>query len=88
MPPDHRLVTVPFDTRIYVSPSGERCRLVVALVKGPWPEPWWAVELLNDEGMSPISGVPAIVHVQSRERARGIYRARMVALKAAGWRRA
>lgn len=87
MPPDDCLVTVPFDTRIYVRPTGERCRLVVALVKGPWPEPWWAVELLNDEGMSPITGVPAIVHVHSRELARGIYRARMVALKAAGWRR-
>jgi hypothetical protein len=88
MSQNFRLVTTPIDTRVYVSPFGERCRLMVARVGGPWPEPWWAIELLNDQDVSPIAGVMAIVHVKDREQARAIYRERLVALKTAGWRRA
>ena len=40
--------TTPIDTRIYVSPTGERCRLIVGRVTGPWIEPQWSVELLNE----------------------------------------
>jgi hypothetical protein len=46
-----------------------------------------AGELLNDQDASPIAGVAATVHGQDRELARQIYRARLMALKAAGWRR-
>ena len=37
--------TTPIDTRVYVSPTGERCRLIVGRVTGPWIEPQWSVEL-------------------------------------------
>lgn len=82
-----RTITTPFDTRIYMKPKGERCRLVVALVNGPWPEPRWSVELLNDQNVSPIDGVMAIVHAKDRDEARVFYRERLAALRAAGWRR-
>ena len=59
----------------------------MALVKGPWPEPRWSIELLNDQDVTPIPGVMAIVHVLNRERARGIYRERLAVLKGMGWRR-
>ena len=52
--------TTPIDSRVYVSPTGERCRLIVGRVTGPWIEPQWSVELLNEHGMSPIAGQPAI----------------------------
>ena len=86
--PDDCLINVPFDRRVNVSPSGERCRLIVSLVTGPWAEPWWAVELLNGQNVCPIAGVASTMYVQDRELARQIYRARLMALKTAGWRRA
>ena len=58
--------TTPIDTRFYVSPTGERCRLIVGRVTGPWLEPQWSVELLNERGMSPIAGQPAIQHGTAR----------------------
>ena len=73
--------TTPIDTRIYVSPTGERCRLIVGRVRGRG-EPHWCVELLNERGMSPIAGQPAIQHHRTRAQARVAYRERLAALKA------
>jgi hypothetical protein len=88
MPRGSQIIHLPFDTRTYVGPAGERAQLVAALMLGPWPEPRWRVSLLNDRNVTPIPGVMAIVHVGDREMARRIYRERLMALKAAGWRRA
>lgn len=88
MSQDFRTVTTAIDARAYVSPSGERCRLMVGRVSGPWPEPRWSVELLNEQDVTPIPGVMAIVHVGNREMARAVYRERLVALRRMGWKRA
>lgn len=79
--------TTPIDTRVYVGPTGQRCRLEAGTVSGPWPEPMWSVALLDDRGMSPIPGVPAIQHHGTRQQARASYRQRLAALRAAGWKR-
>lgn len=43
--------------------------------------------LLDENGMSPIAGMPAITHHGTREQARRTYRQRLAALKGAGWKR-
>ena len=77
--------TTPIDTRIYVSATGERCRLVIGRAAGPGGSVWWSVELLNERGMSPIAGQPAIQMHKTREEARVAYRERFAALRAEGW---
>ena len=85
--PDSQVRTVPFDTRVYLDQAGHRCRLEAALVTGPWDKPMWSVALLDDRGMSPIAGVAAVAQLGTREQARDVYRERLAALRAAGWRR-
>ena len=81
------LTTTPIDSRVYVSPTGERCRLVVGRAPGPGGTRWWSVELLNERGMSPFAGQPAIQMRRTREEARVAYRERLSALRAEGWTR-
>ena len=85
--PGSQVSTTTLDTRVYVSPDGRRCCLEAGMVSGPWPRPMWSVALLDDKGMSPIAGVPAIEHLGTRAQARAAYRQRLAVLEAAGCRR-
>ena len=80
--------TTPIDTRLYESPTGERCRLIAGRVAGPGGRQWWSVSLVRENGgVRPVAGQPPIQWHRTRERAREAYGERLAALKVEGWAR-
>ena len=77
------------DRRTYLRPTtGEEAHLTVDRVTGPGGQRWWSVSLVRAEGdRSALDGYPAIEWWPTREKAREGYRARLRALRDAGWQR-
>jgi hypothetical protein len=74
--------------RQYRSPTGELAHLEHGRVAGPDRQLWWSVSLVRADGsVPPVAGQPPIVWFRTREQAREGYRARLVALRDAGWTR-
>ena len=75
--------------RTYLRPTtGEQAHLTVDRVTGPGGQRWWSVSLVRAEGdRSALDGYPAIEWRPTREKAREGYRARLRALRDAGWQR-
>ena len=75
------------DRRTYRQPTtGEEAHLSVDRVTGPGGQRWWSVSLVRAEGdRSALDGYPAIEWWPTRDKAREGYRARLRALRDAGW---
>ena len=77
------------DRRTYRHPTtGEEAHLSVDRVTGPGGQRWWSVSLVRAEGdRGALDGYPAIEWWPTRDKAREGYRARLRALRDAGWLR-
>ena len=94
------LTSLPFPTRSTILPfrrcsapltmpaTGEEAHLSVDRVTGPGGQRWWSVALVRADGdRSALDGYPAIEWWPTRDKARQGYRARLRALREAGWQR-
>ena len=77
------------DRRLYrQGDTGAHAELSVDRVTGPGGALWWSVALaLTAGGKAAIPALPAIEWWRTREEARAGYRARLRALREAGWQR-
>lgn len=74
------------DRRTYRSPTGELAQLAHDRVAGPDGRLWWEVRLTRPSGsVAAVAGQMPIVLYRTRDEARDGYRARLVALRDAGW---